>query len=136
VALHSLADGGRAEGGRRRMGTYWLSGDTTPCRMTGSGDTTPCRMTGVTLHTGLYPQMRLLLAKGAPSTLTPLPPISPHVQWTSVLLSETLLAHDFYVCLERPSGALPPDSPAPGEGTPRIQPARLSRARTRCSTGI
>ena len=25
-----------------------------------SGDSTPCRMTGVTLHTGLYPQTRVL----------------------------------------------------------------------------
>ena len=31
------------------------------------------------------------------------------MQWTSVLLSEALLAHDVFVCLERPSGALPPD---------------------------
>ena len=30
------------------------------------------------------------------------------MQWTPVLLSEALLAHDVYVCLERPSGALPP----------------------------
>jgi len=35
--------------------------------------------------------------------------IGPHVQWTPVLLSEALLAHDVYVCLECPSGALPPD---------------------------
>ena len=33
----------------------------------------------------------------------------PHVQWTPVLLSEALLAHDVCVCLERPSGALPPE---------------------------
>ena len=31
------------------------------------------------------------------------------MQWASVLLSEALLAHDVYVCLERPSGALPPE---------------------------
>jgi len=36
--------------------------------------------------------------------------IVPHVQWTSVLLSETLPEHDVNVCLERPSGALPPDT--------------------------
>jgi len=36
--------------------------------------------------------------------------ISPHVQWTSVLVSEALLAHGVYVRLERPSGALPPES--------------------------
>jgi hypothetical protein len=38
--------------------------------------------------------------------------IIPHVQWTLVLLSEALLAHDVYVCLERPSGALPPQCPS------------------------
>ena len=32
----------------------------------------------------------------------------PHVQQTPVLLSEVILAHDIYVSLERPSGALPP----------------------------
>ena len=36
--------------------------------------------------------------------------ISPHVQWTPVLLSEALLAYDNYVCIQRPSGALPPDA--------------------------
>ena len=30
------------------------------------------------------------------------------MQWTSVLISKTLLAHDVCVCLEGPSGALPP----------------------------
>ena len=35
--------------------------------------------------------------------------ISPHVQWSSVFLSEALLAHDGHVCIERPSGALPPE---------------------------
>ena len=38
-----------------------------------------------------------------------------HVLRTTVLLSEALLSHDVYVCLERPSGALPleqePDAP-------------------------
>ena len=33
-----------------------------------------------------------------------------HGQWTPVLPSEALLAHDVYVCLERPSGALPPEA--------------------------
>ena len=37
--------------------------------------------------------------------------MSPHAQWTSVLLSEALLAHDVYVCLECPSRALPPELP-------------------------
>ena len=32
------------------------------------------------------------------------------MQWTPVLLKEALLAHDVYVCLERPSGALPPET--------------------------
>jgi len=32
------------------------------------------------------------------------------VQWTPVLLSEALLTHDVNMCLERPSGALPPDT--------------------------
>ena len=35
------------------------------------------------------------------------------MQWTSVLLSEALLAHDVYVCLERPSGDLPPEVMSP-----------------------
>ena len=35
--------------------------------------------------------------------------IGPHVLQTPVLLSEALLAHHVDVCLERPSGALPPD---------------------------
>jgi hypothetical protein len=33
----------------------------------------------------------------------------PNVLRTPVLLSEALLAHDVYMCLERPSGALPPE---------------------------
>ena len=36
--------------------------------------------------------------------------IGSHVLRTSVPLSEALLAHDVYVCLERPNGALPPES--------------------------
>jgi len=39
--------------------------------------------------------------------------ISPQVQWTPVLLSEALLAHYVYVCLERLSGALPPEVMSP-----------------------
>ena len=34
----------------------------------------------------------------------------PHVLRNPVLFSEALLAHDVYVCLEHPSGALPPES--------------------------
>jgi hypothetical protein len=40
--------------------------------------------------------------------------MSPHVQWTPVLLSKALLAHGVYVCLERPSGARPPEVMSPG----------------------
>ena len=34
--------------------------------------------------------------------------IGPHVLWTPVLLSQVVLAHDVYVCLERPSQTLSP----------------------------
>ena len=37
-------------------------------------------------------------------------PHSSTPKWTPVLLREALLAHDVYVCLERPSGALPPET--------------------------
>ena len=68
-----------------------------------SGHTTPRRVTphrhvyynttiGVTPHRHVYYK-----------------DISPHMQWTLVLLSEALLAHDVYVCLERPIGALSPE---------------------------
>ena len=36
--------------------------------------------------------------------------IGPHVLWTPVLLGAALLAHDVFLCLERPSGALPPET--------------------------
>ena len=48
--------------------------------------------------------------------------MQPRVGWpyrlqTPVLHSEALLAHDVYVCLERPSGALPPElTPCGGVG--------------------
>ena len=45
--------------------------------------------------------------------------ISPHAKWTPVLLSEALRAHNVYVCLERPSGALPPDPAGPAESPPQ-----------------
>ena len=41
-------------------------------------------------------------------------PIGPHVLRTPVLLSEASLAHDVYVCLERPSGVLYGGSRPPG----------------------
>ena len=48
------------------------------------GDAIPCRMTGVSLRSHVrYKEIK-----------------------TPVLLSEDLLAHDVYVCLERPSEAL------------------------------
>jgi len=48
--------------------------------------------------------------------------IGPHVLRTPVLLSESLLAHDIYVCLERLSGALP-EVPTPNFRlqTPQLQ---------------
>ena len=53
--------------------------------------------------------------------------ISPHVQWTPVLLSEALLADDVYVCLERPSGVLPPQGLGRGYGTSRAWRSRTAR---------
>ena len=46
---------------------------------------------------------------------------APHVQWTPVLLSEASLAHDVYLCVERPSGAFPPQGRERARGT-RISP--------------
>ena len=53
--------------------------------------------------------------------------IGPHVQWTLVLLSEALLAHDVHVRLERLSGALPPEVVSPDP--PRV-------AETRPASGV
>ena len=43
--------------------------------------------------------------------------MGPHVLRIPALLSKALLAHDVYVCFERPSGALPPDIPQAAIGT-------------------
>ena len=37
-----------------------------------------------------------------------------HVLRIPVLLSQAVLAHDVYVCLDRPRGALPPEVMSPG----------------------
>ena len=52
------------------------------------------------------------------------------MQWTYVRLSEALLAHDVYVCRERPSGALPPESQT-GRGASIVGAALQTRETAR-----
>ena len=67
-----------------------------------SGDTTPRRMTGATLHIHVH----VAYISGD----------KPACAADPCSLSGALLAHDVNVCIERPSGALPPEKGCLGPG--------------------